>query len=137
MVFSKEPKPEDTNANWQVVMRVSDKIRDVLKKNKDRIYIEVTSHRIVDRFYIKRCNKCLKFGHYAKDCHDDPCCGYCCGKHISTECTEKEGEDEYKCNNCVKSKKGETNHSALWYKCPTYLEAKESFKKSIPYYSKN
>ena len=44
--------------------------------------------------------------------------------------------DSYKCNNCIESKKDEHDHSAFSNKCPTYKDAKEKFKLSIPYYKK-
>ena len=138
IIFSKGPK-EDTKYNThQVVARVSEDIRDAIRLANNRIYIELTSHRIVDRFYVKRCNKCCKFGHYEKDCTESVCCGYCHGEHLSKECTTvKPGEClNYECKNCLDSGKNAKGHSAMWPKCPTYLEAQEKKKKAIPYYQK-
>ena len=57
---------------------------------------------MVDRFYVKRCNKCEEFGHYEKDCTNRARCGYSMGPHLSLECTEvDEGDHEhFKCGNC-------------------------------------
>ena len=32
---------------------------------------------VYDQWYVKRCNKCQLFGHYAKQCGNRACCGYC------------------------------------------------------------
>ena len=145
IVFSKKPRDQqeragDSNNNFQVVARVSENIRSLIKSENDRIYIDLVAHRVVDRFYIKRCNKCQKFGHYEKDCSNGVCCGYCHGEHRSTECKEvRPGDFEhYKCINCQQNGKPSEGHSSLWYKCPTYLELQKKLKKTISYYqSKN
>ena len=145
IVFSKKPRDQqnrtgDVDNNFQVVARVSDDVRRVIKSENDRVYIDLVAHRVVDRFYIKRCNRCQKFGHYEKDCSNGLCCGYCHGEHKSTECEEvRPGDFEhYKCINCEGNNKPSVGHSSLWYKCPTYLELQKKLKKSISYYqSKN
>ena len=139
IIFSKGPKEDAKYNTHQVVARVSEDIRDAIRLANNRIYIELTSHRVVDRFYVKRCNKCCKFGHYEKDCTESVCCGYCHGEHLSKDCTTvKPGELlNYECKNCLDSGKNAKGHSAMWPKCPTYLEAQERKKKVIPYYQKN
>ena len=99
--------------------------------------MDLVAHRVVDRFYVKRCNKCQKFGHYQNECEDIISCGYCCGAHSSSDCNQVEIEDfkNYKCINCKRENKKCEGHSAHWHKCPTYLEKQKRLKKSIPYYS--
>ena len=144
IVFCKKatnPQNDDTDANkyFQVVVRVSEDIRRAIKMNSDKIYIDLIAHRVVDRFYIKRCNKCQKFGHYEKDCQFEACCGYCRQPHLSSECQEvQEGDYEhYNCVNCKESGKKSLGHSSHWYNCPTYLELQRKMKNSIPFYQKN
>ena len=142
IVFAKEPK-EDANSHrrkfHQVVARVSEDVRQAIKKNNDKIYIDLCAHNVVDRFFVKRCNKCQKFGHYEKDCHEHACCGYCKGNHLSKDCMDvQEGDSaNYKCINCDRGGKESTGHSTHWHKCPTYMELQKKVKKSIPYYQKN
>ena len=62
--FSRSPNMEHRNKHYQVVARVSDEVRKAIKANKDRLFVGMSSYRVVDRFYIKRCNKCRQYGHY-------------------------------------------------------------------------
>ena len=82
IVFSKNPRnsnhSDNTNHYYQVVARVSGDVRRAIKTSNDKIFVDFVAYRVVDRFYIKRCNKCQKFGHYEKDCQNEVCCGYCC-----------------------------------------------------------
>ena len=134
-----EPKEDGKFKTYHVVARVSDDIRKILEQNRNRIFLGMSSHRVIDRFYIKRCNNCLQYGHYEKDCKLDACCGYCRGKHLSKNCDKIEQGDftNYECHNCQQSGKCHTGHSAMWTKCPTYIEAQAQMKKSIPFYQKN
>ena len=142
IVYSKNPSDNldgKSNKFYQVVARVSDDVRKAIKANKDKIFVNLQACRVVDRFYIKRCNRCQKFGHYEKDCDGDERCGYCCGSHLSKNCQEvsEHDHDQYKCVNCKDGGKDPGKHSALWHKCPMYLEMQKKLKKTIPYYQKN
>ena len=138
-MYTRSPNKEGINTKYhQIVARVSEDIRKAIKTNRDKLFVGVSSYRVVDRFYVKRCNQCQQYGHYEKDCENEACCGYCSGPHLSVNCQkEKNDHEQHKCVNCEKSKKEETQHSAMWYKCPTYLEMQKKLKKTIPYYQKN
>ena len=142
IVYSKGPKdntPEEKK-HHQIVARVGGQIRKVIKANRDKIYMNLSACRVVDRFYIKRCNKCQKFGHYEKDCQNEVCCGYCSSHdHTSDDCQAVEENDykNYKCVNCKDNKKEANGHSSLWHKCPSYIEMQSKMKSKIPYYQKN
>ena len=100
--------------------------------------MDLEAHRIIDRFYVKRCNKCQQFGHYEKDCTSQICCGYCRStEHKSNDCiVVTEGDFEnYECVNCNRAGKNHKGHSSIWYKCPTYLEKQNQIKKSFPFYN--
>ena len=142
IVFVKEPRGEENDQRrkfYQVVARVSDDIRRAIKCNDDKIYMDLVALRVVDRFFVKRCNKCQNFGHYEKDCHENACCGYCKGNHLSKDCSEVDDGDfgNYKCVNCERNHKDCKGHSTHWHKCPTYLDLQKKVKKSIPFYQKN
>ena len=144
VVFSKEYERElssgGASRESQVVVRVSDDIRDIIKASQDKIYLGCRSHKVNDRFYIKSCSACHRFGHYHANCSNGPICGYCCSEdHDSSLCPLKQDKDHdhYKCINCEEAGKDGSGHSSHWPKCPTYLELQNKMKKNIPYYSKN
>ena len=143
IVFAKKPKETSAengkNNYYQIVARVSDEIRKVIKMSGNKIYMDLLAYKVVDRFYVKRCNKCQQFGHYEKDCTSDVFCGYCHQTHLSSECDQvAEGDyDHYDCINCSRAGKKSLGHSSLWHTCPTFIEQQNKVKKSIPYYQKN
>ena len=49
---------KDFHEKYTVVARVSCAIRNVIKANRNRLFIGLTSCKVYDRFYIKRCNNC-------------------------------------------------------------------------------
>jgi hypothetical protein len=141
IVYSKKPRdnaPEGKNG-FQVVVRVSEEVRKIIKDSNDRIYVDLESYKVVDRFYIKRCNNCQQFGHYEKDCTSESHCGYCGNNgHKSSECNQVEEGDlaNYKCTNCENAGKNANGHSAHWHKCPSLLDLQKKAKKGIPYYNR-
>ena len=140
VVYCKSPPSEGGEKKFhQVVLRVSEDIRKVIKSNNNKLFADLTAYRVVDRFYVKRCNRCQKFGHYEKDCECDERCGYCAGEHLTVNCREVAAEDHenHKCINCHEKGKDPHKHSAMWYKCPTYIEMQKKMKQSIPFYQKN
>ena len=137
-----EPRIEggDNKQTNQIVIRVSEDIREIIKANNDKLFIGFTAHRVFDRFYMRSCAKCHRFGHYHADCTAKPCCGYCGGEgHVSDQCDirDKKDETKYKCVNCHDAGKQCEGHSSHWHNCPTYLEQQKKIKMSVPYYSKN
>ena len=147
VVFAKEQKLEnrqnvDTESDnvHQVVVRVGEDIRDILKSAGDKIYIGFSSLRVFDRFYVKSCANCHKFGHYHAECEHNPCCGYCSDtNHASKDCPIHKTKDEtkYKCVNCKDRNKLHEGHSSHWHNCPTYIEERKKIMLNIPYYTKN
>jgi len=138
--FKKREAESDDDVEYHVVVRVAEDIRDVIKSMGDRIFLGVRSHRVVDRFYVKSCYHCHKFGHYHGECTSNRSCGYCCSSdHESKDCPVYASKDQskYKCTNCEEAGKEHSGHSSHWQKCPTYLELQKKLMKSIPYYSKN
>ena len=138
--YEKEMSTREASRESQVVLRVSDNIRDLIKASQDKIYLGFRSHQVYDRFYIKSCSACHRFGHYHANCTSHPICGYCCSEeHESSNCPMKQAKDHahYKCINCEEASKDGSGHSSHWPKCPTYLEEQKKMRKNIPYYSKN
>ena len=117
------------------VMKVSPNIREVLKKNGDKICIGLQMHTVKDRFHVVQCFHCQGFGHKFDNCKhkdDDPVCFYCAGSHKSKECTFKKDrkDNKIKCANCAQSKiKSEResckSHKASDTLCPIFVKEKE------------
>jgi hypothetical protein len=88
------------------------------------------SSRVVEGIRVKRCMKCLHFGHSKDQCAaQHSVCGKCGGEdHLSKDRKSKEA----KCVNCVSANKNakktifEPCHNTLSYDCPCY---KIQFKK--------
>ena len=146
VVYAKEQKLSDRSTetsmqNFMVVVRVSNDIRDIIKENGDRIYHGTLVHRVWDRFYVKTCAKCHRYGHYHAECTAKPCCGYCMDEaHTSENCQIYKNKDyvKFKCVNCKEKDKDFSGHSSHYNKCPTYVEMQKKTKLNIPYYkSKN
>ena len=152
VVFTKEPKIASylhadrfgrgsENAGHLVVIRIGNDIRDVLKANNDKIFLGFNAHRVMDRFYVKSCGKCHKFGHYHADCPStSSCCGFCLAEdHTSEQCEIAKDKDyaSFKCAKCKEAGKPYEGHSSHFSKCPTFLDVQERTKNNIPYYLKN
>ena len=140
ILFMKPPTGD--YSHYQIIARVSPKIRDAIKSNWNRLYVGMEAIKVYDRFYVKRCNKCNQFGHYVKDCTNSKVCGVCCSEeHESEGCPNKDTTDMslVKCINCKNRNLEEKGHKASWFKCPAYIEAQKKVKGTIPYYdgSKN
>ena len=123
-----------------IVARISEDIRECLKANNDRVYIGFTACRVFDRFYVKSCASCHRFGHYHAECDSKPCCGYCGDEdHSSQQCPIHQQKDpaKYKCVNCEQLGKKSAGHSSRWHSCPSYIEQQKKMMMNIPYYAKN
>ena len=103
VVFSKEqnnPQQVGNEMVSTVVARVSEDIRECIKAVNDRIFIGFSACKVFDRFYVKSCAACHRFGHYHAECESAPCCGYCgAADHTSQQCQihQQKKQDKYKC----------------------------------------
>ena len=117
------------------VFKVSPKIREALKKNRDKLCIGLQMHTIKDRFHVVKCFHCQGFGHKFDNCKQkdsDPVCFYCAGPHKSKECTFKKDrkDSKMKCSNCAHSKirterDNCKSHKASDTLCPIFVKEKE------------
>ena len=142
MVFTREKRDEEEEEipKFLVVLRVGNDIRDILKANNDRIFFGASCYRVIDRFYVKSCAKCHKFGHYHAECTERPNCGFCLDKgHTSENCPVRKEKDhtKFKCINCKDNGKQHCGHSSHYSKCPTFVEIQKKTMMNIPYYVKN
>ena len=95
---------------YQVFASVSETLRKGLRNYNDKIVIGLTNCKIYDRFHVKRCNNCLGYGHYYKECPtpNAHCCAKCGLNHPTNSC---EGTVK-KCINCSKAGTADVNHTA-------------------------
>ena len=116
---------------YHAVVRVSDEIRNTFKVLGDRVYINLQSCRVVNRLFVRRCNKCQEFKHFHKECKAaHSTCGKCGEQHDTRACES----DTRKCINCARHGHSQLSHETSWSRCPSYLREQEKLQKTIPYY---
>lgn len=96
---------------------------------KDFLYIGWRRCGFRESFHVKKCYKCLKYGHLAKDCRFSIVCSNCAGNHSYNNCNS----DEKKCINCVDynlkfKAKLSINHSSFDANCECYKKSIANFK---------
>ena len=136
ILFIKEIKGSNGRPDtYQAVARVSEEVRDSLKSAGDRIFINLQSCRVSNRFFVRRCNRCQEFKHFHKQCTSEfSVCGKCGGRHDTKDCTSS----TIKCINCARAGYTQTNHETSWWNCPSFRNEQEKVEKTIPYFnSKN
>jgi hypothetical protein len=128
----KKTKPADRYA----VIEVSLKIREAIRRNGDKLCIDLERYHVTDRYYVIQCYHCQEYGHmadseYCKRKGGPATCFYCAGEHTSKECSERKAKktDKIKCSNCAKSKNRDEkrlcgSHKAGDYACPCYIREK-------------
>ena len=94
-------KPKDLIS---AVFRISPKIRQHIVEAGMKIKVGYRLCPAQDRFHVKQCGKCLKFGHNSRDCEANmSLCAYCASHHPSHTCQYKEREQRlhHRCANCL------------------------------------
>ena len=113
---------------YQVFCDVSSVLRDGFLENNDRITLGLRPCKVYDRYNIKRCYKCQKFGHYAKECSEErPVCGKCAGDHNTTECQS----EQLKCINCVRNVVTDCHHAVSDAGCPSIVNERNKLKNKL------
>ena len=123
-------KPLKNNAScFQVFCDVSSFMREWLGEYKDKVTLGLTLCKIYDRYSIKRCYNCQKFGHYAKECptKEVPVCGICSGHHLTRGCESL----VRKCINCVEDDNDYFQHATSDTKCPCLINEQNKLKKKL------
>ena len=126
--------PEDI-AHRNFVVRCSLKIRNhIMTVSNGYVYIQLMRCRVYDFVDPQMCFHCRRFTtHRADNCPEKaspPTCAHCMGSHYTKNCNQKENK---KCCNCVRSKAGNSSHSAFSKRCPVYLAAKEAMLKKLDF----
>ena len=129
-------KPQKRNINlFRAVVRVSEEVRKAIHCAGNKLNIGLTSCRVFDDFFVRRCNKCQGFNHWKNDCPAEAptVCGKCSGEHDTNTCTS----DTVKCHNCAKANYPDTAHETFYYKCRAYVDAQKKLESTINYYKNN
>ena len=119
---------KNNQTKFQVFATVSTILRDGLKEHKDKLTIGLSTCKVYDQFYVKRCNKCQDFAYYSKNCNaEDNTCAKCGGNHSAYSCTST----NKKCINCVREGNVTQDHCAFDSICPAILKQQELVKKQF------
>lgn len=135
VLYTKAPSTD--KIYHQVVLRVSPDIRRAISNHDHTLHMGKLVHRVVDRFYVRRCNTCQNYGHHHERCPTprQPVCGYCSEKsHMSNACPIKSGpKTAFSCHNCKSKDLAYNGHSTFWHNCPTYKEQQKKLERCIDY----
>ena len=124
-------KPLKNNETcFQAFCDISTVLREGFSHYNDKLTLGLKSCKVYDRYNIKRCYNCQKFGHYAKECptKDVPTCGKCSEEgHNTRDCEEQED----KCINCIRVNSTENQHASSSQLCPQLIKERDTMKKKL------
>ena len=122
-IFAVRPL-KNNPARFQVFASVSTILREGFLHFGNKVTLGLTSCKVYDRYHVKRCNNCQKFGHYMKDCPtpDSSICGKCASYH---HCTKDCDDSEPRCINCVGNNIDNHQHHTNSFKCPSLLHQQQ------------
>ena len=120
---------KNDESKYQVFCDLSSVLREVLHHHKNKLTLGLISCKVYDRYNIKRCYNCQKFGHYAKDCptNEKPVCGKCSEEHNTRDCDALIS----KCINCVRNNCDDQAHTVFNIQCPSLIKEQEQLKKKL------
>ena len=132
IVFIKEGK-ESSDYTFAVA-KVDPMVQKVIKNNGNKIFLDLTSCLVTDRYHLIQCYTCQKFGHKSGSPHcllknqNMKVCLYCSENHMSKDCPNKNSAENLKCANCVASNNLSTRgnssgHTTTSDKCPVFQQA--------------
>ena len=120
-------KPLKNNSSLsQVVFKVSSRFRELVKNHGDRFLVGMKGCPVYDRFFVKRCFSCQKYGHIHSKCPTPTkkVCAACSGEHDTRDCPNKTSPQ---CNNC-KEENLDSNHHASSTACPIFQRELQKMK---------
>ena len=116
------------------VLKMTPDIRSIILKNRNRIYLNLTSHFTRDHIHLTKCGTCNQFGHKSesKFCSGQPICKYCAKHHKSDECPSQNDPSLHACSNCLSCpdlKDQAYTHNSSASSCPYALNYAEKLMK--------
>ena len=102
----------------QVVFKVSPRFRELIKYHGDKVLVGMKGCPVYDRFFVKRCFCCQKYGHIQSKCPtpSNKVCSNCSGNHDTKNC---DNNGSPSCANC-KHEGLDSSHHASSTKCPIF-----------------
>ena len=103
---------------------------------KDKVTLGLRFCKVFDRYFVKRCNNCQLYGHFAKGCPPstkEKKCGKCGDNHHIGICEAETPKDI----NCIRNGIEDHAHEASSYNCPSYLTQLNEIKKKDSAHSFN
>ena len=113
-------RPSAANTH-HLVFKCDPEVRKAIHDHNDEIKLAFAVYHVRDRYHVRICSYCQRFGHLEKDCphkNQDPYCGKCGENHATKDCEA----DHEKCINCVRRKKSHTNHKVGNKHCESLLD---------------
>ena len=95
--------------------------------SKGFVFMGNSFSRVEERFHIRQCFTCQKFGHISSQCTaKTPTCYHCAGPHYGRNCDSKDGNHQ-RCANCSQSidphlQSRASTHNAASKDCPSFLK---------------
>ncbi len=63
------------------VLALSPSVRSLFLQLGDRVFVELRSCPVYDRFWVARCGRCSGIGHKTNSCDRSTSCSHCAGSH--------------------------------------------------------
>lgn len=128
---AREYSVETLNGTYRNLIINCDLILQKEFMRREAIIFGINECRCFEYVDVLRCNKCLRYGHFARECTFLPTCKRCTEHHETGECVAAHVVD--KCANCILSNKRGTNypikHRTTDERCPVRTERVEALKK--------
>lgn len=132
-MFQRKKYESATEKCFDVIMEVDKQTYKHFVSDGNRIKLAWMSCHVYDGTYIKRCSKCLGFGHNKDVCKREAACIKCGGNHLRKDCKSA----EERCANCqrvnalAKKEVYAINHGANCNECPSLMQQKDRMRSMI------
>lgn len=132
-MFQRRKFDSTTEKCLDVIMEVDKVTYKHYVDDGNRIKLAWMSCPVYDGIYIKRCVKCLGFGHKKEVCKREVACTKCGGNHLRKECKSA----DVRCTNCqrvnsiAKKEIYKIDHGANSNDCPCLMQQKERMRSMI------